>query len=1068
MSVVQVEGTKFKLSSQFLERYKTTKPPFGFNGLGELVCMRTYSRIKPDGANEVWWETVQRVVEGCYNMQRWWILQNGLHWNPWKAQKSAQEMYDRIFNMKFLPPGRGLWAMGSPLTEERGNAACLLNCAFVSTDSIGEEDPTEPFVFLMDASMLGIGVGFDTLGAGKVVIQEPGAEKSTFVIPDSREGWVAATGKLLISYFVPDQPALEFDYSEIRPMGEPIKGFGGVASGPAPLQHLHENIRRQFDGRGGEPLTSRDIVDVMNYLGACVVAGNIRRCLPEGTLVHTNEGLIPIEHIVVGTQVKTSEGYAEVSEVISQGEQSVMALNTQLGEFRCTPQHQVAILGGIGEYTWVRARDVRPGDRLVFVAGGTEGKPTRLPDWHYDRPTNSTTCRDIVIPELDDEMGWLIGFFHGNGYTRANRKENGFNAYVSATTSTDYPEIAERAAAQLGRFGIEPVVEKRKNEECIVVRVTSKQLAWYLDEHVKQPDTQITVPSWILEATRSVRANFIAGLFDADGCRKTAPTQVVSSVYPAFLHQVQAVLASLGVPSRIRLHRPARGSWKALYHLDLVGERAIRDFEVSVVPYSLKYGEPRPGRIRSQNDYGFPAEWVLESDLKFGTAWAKNTKQMTVATLQRVGGETRGLIPVEVLSTQLDVGIASTYDISVPGAHEFVVQEGLLVHNSAEIAFGQPEDTSYLDLKNYEVNPDREGHGWVSNNSVRGYVGMDYEPIASRITINGEPGLFWEENSRAYSRMKDPPDHKDYRVRGTNPCGEQPLEPFEGCNLVESFPHRHESLEDYKRTLKYAYLYAKTVTLGKTPWEKTNAIMLRNRRIGLSQSGIAQAICRFGIEEYRRWCEEGYQTVQYYDKVYSEWLTIPRSIKTTTVKPSGSVSLLCGATPGMHFPEARTYIRRVRLANHSELIPALREAGYTIEPAFGQEDSTSVVEIPVKVEEDVRIAKEVSMWEQLALAAFIQAHWSDNQVSCTVTFDPETEGPQIAHALEYYQYQLKGISFLPRTETGAYAQMPYEAITEEEYHRRVAALKPLSFQQIHDEEAEVEKYCDGDKCLVSW
>ena len=100
----------FQLTDSFLSKYKRKKPPFGFNGLGELVYMRTYSRIKPNGDNEVWWETVKRVVEGTYNMQKRWIEQHSLGWSPWKAQASAQEMYARIFDMKFLPPGRGLKA----------------------------------------------------------------------------------------------------------------------------------------------------------------------------------------------------------------------------------------------------------------------------------------------------------------------------------------------------------------------------------------------------------------------------------------------------------------------------------------------------------------------------------------------------------------------------------------------------------------------------------------------------------------------------------------------------------------------------------------------------------------------------------------------------------------------------------------------------------------------------------------------------------------------------------------------------------------------------------------------
>jgi hypothetical protein len=118
---------KFKLSEKFLEKFKNQPAPFGFNGLGEIVYKRTYSRVKEDGQNEQWWETVERVVNGTFNMQKKWIESHQLGWNAWQAQKTAQEMYTRIFQMKFLPPGRGLWAMGSPLTEKKGIYAALNN-----------------------------------------------------------------------------------------------------------------------------------------------------------------------------------------------------------------------------------------------------------------------------------------------------------------------------------------------------------------------------------------------------------------------------------------------------------------------------------------------------------------------------------------------------------------------------------------------------------------------------------------------------------------------------------------------------------------------------------------------------------------------------------------------------------------------------------------------------------------------------------------------------------------------------------------------------------------------------
>ena len=653
---------KFKLSENFVSKYKRKKAPFGFNGLGELVYMRTYSRIKDDGKNERWWETVQRVVEGTYSMQKNHIDNYQLGWNAWQAQKSAQEMYDRIFNMKFLPPGRGLWAMGTPITEEKGLYAALNNCAFVSTKTL-KEDYSKPFCFLMDASMLGVGVGFDTKGAGEIVVKgvNKTRNKEVFEIPDTREGWVESLRLLLESYFH-GTSAIQFDYSKIRQAGEPIKGFGGVSSGPEPLKEVHDDIKKVLEGNSGEPITVTTIVDIMNLIGKCVVAGNVRR--------------------------------------------------------------------------------------------------------------------------------------------------------------------------------------------------------------------------------------------------------------------------------------------------------------------------------------------------------------------------------------------------------------------TAEIVFGDPDSEEYLDLKNYKVNPHREMYGWTSNNSIFAELGMDYTEAAKRIVDNGEPGFAWLENMRHYSRMKNGGDNKDHRVAGGNPCLEQSLESYELCCLVETFPSNHDSLEDYQRTLKYAYLYAKSVTLGRTHWSDTNRVMLRNRRIGCSVSGVAQFVTNRGLDEFKNWLENGYDTIQEWDKMYSDWFAIPRSIKTTSVKPSGTVSLLAGATPGLHYPESRFYIRRVRLSNHSELLEPLQKAGYKLEPAFGSEDTTMVVEVPVDVGEGIRTASELSIWEQFSLAAFMQRHWADNQVSCTVTFDPETEANEIAPALNYFQYHLKGISLLPRHDYGAYPQMPYEAIDEKEYNKQVKKLKNLTFGVIKNEEAEIDKFCNNDTCEI--
>jgi len=389
------------------------------------------------------------------------------------------------------------------------------------------------------------------------------------------------------------------------------------------------------------------------------------------------------------------------------------------------------------------------------------------------------------------------------------------------------------------------------------------------------------------------------------------------------------------------------------------------------------------------------------------------------------------------------------------------------IRRSAEISLGDPDDEEFLDLKNYDKNPERRKWGWASNNSIFAEVGMNYEDAAKRTKENGEPGYFWLKNARRFGRTSDPPDNADEDVLGVNPCGEQPLEDGELCCLVETYPDNHESLNDYKRTLKFAYLYGKSVTLAKTRWEKTNQVMLKNRRIGTSMTGVQQFVASRGLNTLKEWAEEGYETLKYYDKVYSDWLCIPESIRVSSVKPSGTVSLIYGATPGLHWPENRYYIRRVRVDGDSDFVEPLEDARYHVEQDL-RDPSQAVISFPVALDDGVRTVDEVSIWEQVGMAAFMQKYWADNSVSSTVTFDPDTDSDEIIHALEHFQYDLKAISFLPKTEEGAYEQMPYEEITKEKYEEMSEGLEEIDFSNTLSEEPDVEKYCSGKSCEIGF
>ena len=285
-------GLSFRLDDEFVLGYAEKEVPWGFGVLSEVSFLRSYSRQKDArtntswpfdvnnlsdfqyGGKERWWEACERVISGMYSIQKEHVLGMRMEWDEEKAQRSAQEAYDRLFNLKWSPAGRGLWAMGTYLVNYKRDSSALYNCFFVSTKDIGK-DFTEPFTFLMDASMMGGGVGFDTRGEYEGVTVKAPVGAFGYKVPDSRQGWVKSLELLLKAYL--GGPLPHFDYSGIRAEGEPIITFGGTAPGPRPLKTLHRKLKVILDSYVDCVVDSRLIVDIMNLIGVAVVSGNVRR-----------------------------------------------------------------------------------------------------------------------------------------------------------------------------------------------------------------------------------------------------------------------------------------------------------------------------------------------------------------------------------------------------------------------------------------------------------------------------------------------------------------------------------------------------------------------------------------------------------------------------------------------------------------------------------------------------------------------------------------------------------------------------------------------------------------------
>lgn len=659
MSYVQ---ERFILPEDFKENMRKWIPNLGYNGIGEITMLRTYSRRMDSGKQETWHDIVFRNIEGNLSIRKDAMMKKDLPWNDDDYMVYAMQMAISMFDAHWLPPGRALWAMGTNYVYERG-AASLQNCGYVSVEKL-----SEAAAWVMDMLMCGVGIGFDTYSLKNTTFYDwrDSLEIRHYTIPDSREGWAHSVRLLLESFEKPDSAEIRFDYSKIRPAGSFIRGFGGTASGPDPLIKLHGRIRHYMN-RAIEDQTppSRIVTDIMNAIGACVVAGNVRR--------------------------------------------------------------------------------------------------------------------------------------------------------------------------------------------------------------------------------------------------------------------------------------------------------------------------------------------------------------------------------------------------------------------SAELAIGEITDDEFIHLKDYARNPEREEIGWMSNNSViiRTEEDLEHLPLlAERIKENGEPGIVNLMNMQKYARFGE---LKSDAATGFNPCGEQPLESFELCNLVEVFPTRCNSEEEIYKALEYATFFASNVSLLMTHSHLTNLKLAKNRRIGVSMSGVADYLGKYGEANLKHIMQTGYEIVRRKNEELAHDARIPPAVRVTTIKPSGTISLLAGVSPGMHWPTFKYAIRRIRISKESLLVKSLIEAGYPYEDD-SYSDNTYVFEFPIE-QSAAEPVKEVSLARQALMLRKYQEWWSDNAVSCTLYFDPNKEDHQILSVLKSTVPFVKSLSMLPHTDAGAYKQMPYEGITKEEYERRLSEIKTmnlLEFIYAGVSDGEDSRFCSNDACSLDF
>lgn len=254
--------------------------------IGKEVYQRTYSRLKQDGTQETWKDTVLRVVDGNLGLV------------PDRFQETGEraKLIDLIYRMDMLPAGRHLWASGVPGRQY------LFNC---HSSHWSRKDLTAHFTFMFEELMKGGGVGCNYSNRfvdyppvfSKVnlhVVSDPShpdlkefghllskefthVRRERVVVQDSREGWSTALQEVLQAAWYGRETPLVIDMSMVRERGAQLKSFGGKSAGPGPLVLMLTKTAQILNSRINQKLSSLDMMAIDHEIATCVVSGNIRR-----------------------------------------------------------------------------------------------------------------------------------------------------------------------------------------------------------------------------------------------------------------------------------------------------------------------------------------------------------------------------------------------------------------------------------------------------------------------------------------------------------------------------------------------------------------------------------------------------------------------------------------------------------------------------------------------------------------------------------------------------------------------------------------------------------------------
>jgi ribonucleotide reductase, class II len=767
--------------------------------------------------------------------------------------------------------------------------------------------------------------------------------------------------------------------------------------------------------------------------------------------------------------------------------------------------------------------------------------------------------KSFLIPDLTPEVAWLIGFTQGDGYVTLGR-DGRVEWTINSLETEVIARIQAKIDTALGLFGV-TAAHTVVNEENTAKSVCSSiSFAEYFHRYIKQPHVPLEVPSFILQGSVNTRAAYLAGLMDSDGSVNNRPPQLVTTVYLSFVRQVGVVLSSLGIAGRISTTSPQQDGCLLKHCLTIPALK--ERYNSLIAPHSVKgelrqglkmHCFTVPDKImREAHTYsemrtmGFHGAASINANYEPYIAESEQQLDILVTV--------KGLGSYDYVQTY-DIEVEEAHCFYCDGylTHN---SAGMRQGHSEDNLFADAKENLWQQDENgnWRIDPERDalrmanhtrvfhqkpsleecidavrkqyysGEGaiqWAGEAVARANCDLlrNHEQKVDFIKAYGD-GKAKEWLQQHYPQM--PESELEHRVAryGLNPCGEIIGSNFH-CNLAEIHLNQIDpkNYKEQEEAFTAGALSVAALLHHKFMEPRYQYSRELDPIVGVSFTGLFDFFVHaFGVDWLRWWAEGRRATVQglEFKRREQEYLSFWKDVvhrvvwdycdrhdlrhpnRCTTIQPSGTKSLLTGASPGWHPPKAQRFIRRITFGKNDPVALACIDYGYNIIPSQSDKDeqgnllndpfdprvSEWLVEIPVAVSwadlpgaDRIDVSK-FSVSAQFDFAMQVQRHYVTHNTSSTLELrsdEVESLGQSIYNAIANDEGYISAALLARFDDHQSFPRLPFEPIDKQTYERLVQEVKARC--KTDDFLAALSRYdfselteagpvgCDSDKCM---